>query len=138
MARAENADDARSAGPKAEGALGMILADLARSEAHASSSQLVYALHGSLVERTGGRDRGVRQAPFAVLEGAAMPAVLLEVGYISHGAEAQRLDDAAKGVEGGAHFGIARWRGRGSDRHHGIVAHQPPRDIVRYMGSHTS
>jgi N-acetylmuramoyl-L-alanine amidase len=96
VARAENSDDADTARPKEQGALGMILADLARSEAHVNSSQLAYLLHARLVERTGGRDRGVRQAPFVVLEGAAMPAVLLEVGYISHGTESKRLADEAE------------------------------------------
>src|SRR5690606_15261762 len=96
VARKENADDERAAGPAADGALGAILADLARSEAHANSSQLAYLLHDALVTTTGAKDRGVRQAPFVVLEGARMPAVLLEVGYISHPAESKRLADPAE------------------------------------------
>ena len=40
--------------------------------------------------RLGVPDRGVKQAPFYVLAGARMPAVLLEVGFISHPAESRR------------------------------------------------
>ena len=36
-------------------------------------------------------DNGVREAPFWVLVGAQMPAVLVEMGYISHDDESQRL-----------------------------------------------
>lgn len=96
VARAENADDGDGGRQGAGGTLGFILADLARSEAHVHSSHLAYTLHRSLVEGTGGRDRGVRQAPFYVLEGARMPAVLLEVGYISHPAEEKRIADPAE------------------------------------------
>jgi N-acetylmuramoyl-L-alanine amidase len=39
-------------------------------------------------------DKGVHEAPFWVLVGAQMPAVLLEVGYISHPDEAVRIADA--------------------------------------------
>lgn len=39
------------------------------------------------------RDNGVREAPFWVLVGAQMPAVLVEVGYISHPDEATRIAD---------------------------------------------
>ncbi|MGA9045108.1 N-acetylmuramoyl-L-alanine amidase family protein, partial [Sulfuricurvum sp.] len=39
------------------------------------------------------RDNGVREAPFWVLVGAQMPAVLLEVGYISHPDESARIAD---------------------------------------------
>jgi len=38
-------------------------------------------------------DNSVREAPFWVLVGAQMPAVLLEVGYISHPDEASRIAD---------------------------------------------
>ncbi|MCD6433393.1 MAG: N-acetylmuramoyl-L-alanine amidase, partial [Sulfurimonas sp.] len=37
------------------------------------------------------KDGGVREGPFWVLVGAQMPAVLVEVGFISHPAEAKRL-----------------------------------------------
>jgi N-acetylmuramoyl-L-alanine amidase len=39
----------------------------------------------------GVRDNGVREAPFWVLVGAQMPAVLVEVGYISNPSEERRL-----------------------------------------------
>lgn len=38
-------------------------------------------------------DNGVREAPFWVLVGAQMPAILVEVGYISHPDEASRIAD---------------------------------------------
>lgn len=37
------------------------------------------------------RDGGVREAPFWVLVGAQMPAILLEIGYITHPAESKRM-----------------------------------------------
>jgi N-acetylmuramoyl-L-alanine amidase len=37
------------------------------------------------------RDSGVREGPFWVLVGAQMPAVLVEVGFISNPMEAKRL-----------------------------------------------
>ncbi len=53
-------------------------------------------VQGSLVERAKGAnraltDRGVRQAPFVVLIGAAMPSVLAEVGFVSNNQEAKLL-----------------------------------------------
>lgn len=39
------------------------------------------------------KDNGVREAPFWVLVGAQMPAVLVEVGYISHPEESVRIAD---------------------------------------------
>lgn len=49
---------------------------------------------GSLRKQFAGvHDNGVREAPFWVLVGAQMPAVLLEVGYISHPEESQKIAD---------------------------------------------
>jgi len=41
------------------------------------------------------RDRGVRQAPFYVLIGAEMPAILVEIGYITNSTENKRLGNDA-------------------------------------------
>jgi N-acetylmuramoyl-L-alanine amidase len=41
------------------------------------------------------KDAGVREGPFWVLVGAQMPAVLVEVGFITHPTEAQRLANRA-------------------------------------------
>lgn len=52
-------------------------------------------------------DGGVREAPFWVLVGALMPAVLIEIGYISHPDESQKIanskyqDRLAKGIADG-------------------------------------
>jgi N-acetylmuramoyl-L-alanine amidase len=91
----ENEEGARTAVTKGGDALAFILADLARAEAHASSSQLAYAVHQRLIAATGAADRGVQQAPFFVLSGVDAPAILIEVGFVSHPTESRRLRDAA-------------------------------------------
>ncbi|HET6440359.1 MAG TPA: N-acetylmuramoyl-L-alanine amidase [Anaeromyxobacter sp.] len=68
-----------------------ILSDLADADTLAGSSRLAYGLHERLVAALGVEDRGVKQAPFYVLAGARMPAALLELGFISHPADAARL-----------------------------------------------
>ncbi len=40
------------------------------------------------------RNRGVKQAPFRVLIGANMPAVLVELGFLSNPEEEQKLQSA--------------------------------------------
>lgn len=73
--------------------LQLILADLVKTEAHADSSRLAYAVHQKVIAATGAEDRGVQQAPFFVLNGVQSPAILLELGFISHPEESQRLKD---------------------------------------------
>ncbi len=73
--------------------LAFILADLQRSEAHVDSSRAAYAVHQKLIAATGAADRGVQQAPFYVLMGVESPAILVEVGFISHPEEGKRLAD---------------------------------------------
>ena len=89
----ENAE-ARQA--KASGdPLANILSDLARTEAHHDAAALAYAVHQRMVKDLGAPDRGVHQAPFIVLEGAQMPAILVEVGFLTHPAESKLLSDKA-------------------------------------------
>jgi N-acetylmuramoyl-L-alanine amidase len=60
-----------------------------------SSSLAKFVQQGLLSELRQGykkvRDRGVRQAPFYVLIGAKMPAILVEIGYITNSIENYRL-----------------------------------------------
>jgi N-acetylmuramoyl-L-alanine amidase len=72
-----------------------ILDDLARTAAHTDSSRLAYVVQRRLSADLGIPDRGVKQAPFRVLMGAKMPAVLVEIGFISHPVEGKRLGDAS-------------------------------------------
>jgi N-acetylmuramoyl-L-alanine amidase len=89
----ENAEASTPLPPKSRDALSYILADLARREAHADSSRLAYAVHQKLIANTRATDRGVQQAPFQVLTGVQAPAILIEVGFISHPEEGRRLGD---------------------------------------------
>ena len=71
--------------------LDLILWDLAQTEVLNESAQLALTVQQRLNSQVGGRDRGVRQAPFVVLTGATMPAILVEVGFLSNSSEADRL-----------------------------------------------
>jgi N-acetylmuramoyl-L-alanine amidase len=95
VAARENAEaQDKGKGPSGD-TLSFILADLQRSETHADSSRLAYAVHEALVKETGATDRGVQQAPFYVLMGLEAPAVLVELGFISHPEEGRKLLDPA-------------------------------------------
>ena len=54
-----------------------------------------YQVQKSLVQNLNMDDRGVRHARFAVLCDAAMPAILIECGYMTHPAEGKKIYDAA-------------------------------------------
>jgi N-acetylmuramoyl-L-alanine amidase len=71
--------------------LDLILWDLAQAEVLNESSRLALSVQGRLNARLGLRDRGVKQAPFVVLTGATMPAILVEVGFLSNPTEAEQL-----------------------------------------------
>ncbi|UCD83399.1 MAG: N-acetylmuramoyl-L-alanine amidase [Deltaproteobacteria bacterium] len=73
------------------GDLEFILWDMAQTEYLEESSQLAELIQVYLVQFLNSDDRGVKQAPFYVLMGVAMPAVLVEMGFISHPLEGERL-----------------------------------------------
>lgn len=72
-------------------ALAFILSDLSQTEHLENSNTLATLVHQNLVAGTRGQDRGVRQANFFVLRGAFMPAILIELGFISNEDEEAKL-----------------------------------------------
>jgi N-acetylmuramoyl-L-alanine amidase len=75
-----------------------ILSDILKNSKISESSRLAQQVHDSVV---GGLDKnfpniknlGVKQAPFYVLIGAEMPAILVEMSFISNSDDAQHLKD---------------------------------------------
>lgn len=57
----------------------------------ANSSKLAHAIHNQLISATNFRNRGVQSTSFAVLRETRIPAVLLELGYMSNRAELNKL-----------------------------------------------
>jgi hypothetical protein len=74
--------------------LQLILWDLAQSHHLAESQRFANLIQAELNQALGLKDRGVKQAPFRVLMGAAMPAVLVELGFISNPDEEAKLQNA--------------------------------------------
>ena len=75
--------------------LELILWDLAQNTYLAESSRLAELVQREMNGLAGTKDRGVRQAPFRVLMGATMPAILVEAAFISNPEEESRLKDVA-------------------------------------------
>jgi N-acetylmuramoyl-L-alanine amidase len=73
----------------------LILWDMAQAEHLEESSALASRIQEELAGVTGSEGRGVKQAPFRVLVGAAMPAVLVEVAFISNSEEEKLLTSDA-------------------------------------------
>jgi len=81
--------------PPASSGVGLVLWDLAQSQYLAESSQLAETIQQNLNEALRIESRGIKQAPFRVLMGATMPAVLVEIGFITNPEEENRLQDGA-------------------------------------------
>ncbi len=75
--------------------LDLILWDMAQAEVLNESAHLALSVQRHLNTLPGVPDRGVKQAPFVVLTGATMPAILVEVGFLTNPDEAGRLEDPA-------------------------------------------
>lgn len=76
-----------------------------------SATALAATVQEALVEETGAVDKGVRTASFYVLRNSDMPAVLVEVGFLSNRDEAAKLASAAYQEEAayGLYKGIVRY-----------------------------
>jgi N-acetylmuramoyl-L-alanine amidase len=75
-------------------AVKQILWDLAQSEYQVESSRLAEVVQDSMTQSLKISNRGVKQAGFYVLGGAAMPAILVEIGFVTNPKEERRLRDS--------------------------------------------
>ena len=82
-------------GVQKNGNLEMVLWDLAQSAFLKESSVLAEMIQENLNDVLDIANRGIKQAPFRVLMGATMPAVLIEVAFITSPEEERRLKDPA-------------------------------------------
>ncbi len=62
---------------------------------YSSGQHLAQTIHNHLLQVPGTQNRGVRQARFYVLRQTSMPAVLVEVGFVTGGQDAARLNNPA-------------------------------------------
>jgi N-acetylmuramoyl-L-alanine amidase len=75
--------------------LAFILWDMAQAEHLEESSALASRIQEEIAQVTGSEGRGIKQAPFRVLVGAGMPAVLVELAFISNPEEEKLLGNEA-------------------------------------------
>ena len=93
IAAQENGRDAGTGRQEPENVVAGILDDLAQEAYLRESERLAVAIQDQLNKLGGIKQRGVKQAPFVVLRGAAMPAVLVETVFISNPKEEAKLKD---------------------------------------------
>jgi N-acetylmuramoyl-L-alanine amidase len=92
LADEENAADLVQA-PSGDNDLTSILFDLKQNEVIHQSSDLAEDVLDQIMARGGLANRGVKQAPFAVLKSPVVPSILVETAFINHPAEAKMLRD---------------------------------------------
>ncbi len=71
-----------------------ILMDLSQTSAHQDSQTLAASIQKHMRTRSPFPDRGVLQAPFIVLMGPTMPAVVVEAGFLNHPQEGKFVTSA--------------------------------------------
>jgi N-acetylmuramoyl-L-alanine amidase len=91
--------------------LKMILWDMAQNEYIKESAKLADYIQYELNILMDTQNRGVKQAPFRVLMRAAMPAILVEIAFVSNFSEEKKLkDDAFLGkVAAALYTGISKY-----------------------------
>lgn len=113
LAAAENASLPEDVGESVFSGTNAIVWDLLYTEHRAESTWLADQIcRGMSRQGLPSQNRGVKAARFAVLKGARMPAVLVEVGFISHPSEEARLRQAAyrQRIAEGIRDGIVKFR----------------------------
>jgi N-acetylmuramoyl-L-alanine amidase len=94
VAMAENsADELANPGAKISSDIDFIVWDMVQNEYINESSYFAETIQKIMGERLSIRSRGVKQANFVVLQGAQMPAVLIETAFLSNATEEALLND---------------------------------------------
>jgi len=95
--------------------LGSVLYGLRLAGAQRESASLAQVVLDTLTASTKAPDRGVRQASFAVLKEAQMPALVVEIGYLTNPEEARLLAKAAyrQQIAEGLFLALEQWKVRG-------------------------
>ncbi len=114
LARRENLALGASAEPGVDDPLLAILGDLLATEHLADAQEFARLTQRRIATAKASRSRGVKQAPFVVLMGVRMPAVLVEVGFLTNAAEERRLAASAERerLAGGIADAVAAFRKR--------------------------
>lgn len=94
-AKSVEAAENQAAGATAPNDVEFIVWELVQNRFISNSSQLAETIQTDVSAALNIPDRGVRQAGFRVLVGAYMPAVLVELGFLSHEAEERHLGDVS-------------------------------------------
>jgi N-acetylmuramoyl-L-alanine amidase len=79
------------------------------------SKRLAQAVLRHVIEQTGAKSRGVKQANYAVIRETHMPAILIEGGFVTNEAELQKLKDPVylKSLAWGIVCGIEEYLSKG-------------------------
>jgi N-acetylmuramoyl-L-alanine amidase len=91
-ARSVEAEENRTAADDNDD-VSFIVWELVQNQFITSSSDLAEMMQATVCDEVNATDRGVKQAGFRVLVGAYMPAVLIEMGFLSNPADERRLSD---------------------------------------------
>lgn len=92
---AKSVEAAENSAGQEPGDVEFIVWELVQNRFISSSSQLAEVLQKDVCEELNLNNRGVRQAGFRVLVGAYMPAVLVELGFLTNATEEKRLGDSS-------------------------------------------
>ena len=100
------------------GLLKSILWDLAQSEFQQESSFMAETVQDSMTRSLSLVNRGVKQAGFYVLGGAAMPAILIEIGFLTNPKEEKKLATPAyrESVARAIYAGLSEYKRRYDQR----------------------
>jgi N-acetylmuramoyl-L-alanine amidase len=127
LAQRENLAFGEAAARMAEGdPVRAILGDLLATEQLAEAQEFARMTQRRLATAEASRSRGVKQAPFVVLMGVQMPAVLVEVGFLTNASEERRLVAGAERerLAAGLADAVAAFRAR-SDARLGLAGTAP-------------